>query len=104
MRKLGVHFNQDGKAEVVLWAPPIKKVEIALADGAQLPLEKIEDGYWTLNTDKVKEGSLYKFLIDGGESWPDPASLSQPEGVHGFSEAVNLQTYHWNSSGWDNLP
>ncbi|WP_229364499.1 malto-oligosyltrehalose trehalohydrolase [Fibrella aestuarina] len=35
---------------------------------------------------------------------PDPASLSQPEGVHGLSRAVDTGTFPWEDTGWVNPP
>ncbi|HEY0898647.1 MAG TPA: malto-oligosyltrehalose trehalohydrolase, partial [Sphingobacteriaceae bacterium] len=47
-------------------------------------------------------GDQYQFLLDG-ELRPDPASLSQPEGVHGPSQAVDLQAFHWADDTWNNI-
>ena len=46
-------------------------------------------GNWKTETDQIRPGDLYKIVLDDKE-YPDPASLSQPEGVHGFSKAINI--------------
>jgi maltooligosyltrehalose trehalohydrolase len=43
--------------------------------------------------DTLKAGDRYKFVVDGTE-YPDPASLSQPEGVHGASQAIDIKSLH----------
>ena len=35
---------------------------------------------------------------------PDPASLSQPEGVHEASEVINLNDFDWTDDNWKNIP
>ena len=35
--------------------------------------------------------------------FPDPASLSQPEGVHGPSEAFDLHSFEWEDKSWKGL-
>jgi maltooligosyltrehalose trehalohydrolase len=104
MRKVGIHFNEEGKAEVVLWAPLAEQVELTIPGNKNVALEKAGSGYWVLTTDQIKEGSAYKFVINGGSPRPDPASLSQPGGVHGPSEAIDLKNFSWSDSQWINLP
>jgi len=42
---------------------------------------------------------FYQFTLDG-ESYPDPYSHYQPDGVHGFSQLVDQKKYVWNDDGW----
>ncbi|MES2268401.1 MAG: malto-oligosyltrehalose trehalohydrolase [Bacteroidota bacterium] len=100
----GVSFLKDGTASVVLWAPKADTVAIVLNDKEQLPLNKVEKGYWTLATDKIKPLDKYSFLINGSKQLPDPASLSQPEGVHGQSQAIDLKAYEWDTNEWQAVP
>ncbi|MBD0364544.1 MAG: malto-oligosyltrehalose trehalohydrolase [Flavisolibacter sp.] len=103
-RSLGVNFTTTGTANVVVWAPLYDTTEIVLADKKTLPLTKDAFGYWQLSTDEVKPGDTYKFRLDGEKDRPDPASLAQPEGVHGFSEATDIADFQWNDEGWKNIP
>jgi maltooligosyltrehalose trehalohydrolase len=102
MRKPGIEFNKEGKAEVLLWAPLVKKADILIAGEERLNLEKSDGGYWRLTTGKIKEGSRYQFVLDGSDPLPDPASIYQPEGVHGPSEAVNIKKFEWSDEQWKN--
>jgi len=99
----GISFN-DGEAVIKLWAPKAKSAAVKIDEsGDILPLSSQEYGYWTLDTDKLKDGSRYKFVLDDKDPLPDPASLSQPEGVHGPSEVVDLQAYRWTDADWYNV-
>lgn len=102
-RSIGINFDKSGQAEILVWAPYAKKAEIALADKTSIPLQKAEHGYWTEVTNKIKAGDLYKVKIDGKE-FPDPASLSQPNGVHEASQAIDLHNHRWQDSQWKNIP
>lgn len=100
---IGVSFS-GGLAEVFVWAPLKEKVEMLVNDTQKIALSKDEFGYWRATTDQLQPGDRYSFLLDDKGSFPDPASLAQPEGVHKSSMAVNLQEFEWNDNGWNNLP
>ncbi|WP_210488839.1 malto-oligosyltrehalose trehalohydrolase [Rufibacter aurantiacus] len=104
-RTLGVTFNPQGLAEILVWAPKAEQVEICLNNGNTIiPLRKGEFGYWHETTDQVEPGDTYKFRIDEDQEYPDPASLSQPESVHGPSQAVDVDKFKWTDDQWKNLP
>ncbi len=103
-RSIGINFNKNGSAEVSIWAPLVQKVTVELpGKKTAITLTKDDFGYWKTVTDQVKPGDLYK-IAAGEKQYPDPASLSQPEGVHGFSKAVNLYDFKFNDAGWKNFP
>lgn len=102
-RYLGVNFR-SGEAEVCVWAPRAQAAELVKADGASVQLHKAEYGYWKTKTNAVKPGDLYKLRLDNENELPDPASLSQPEGVHGSSQAIDLRSFQWTDSAWQNIP
>lgn len=102
-RNLGVTFDQNGIAEVVLWSPAAEHAEIVVRDKDKIHLKKEEFGYWSTSTDKLKPGDLYKFKIDNDKELPDPASIYQPEGVHGYSQAVDLKSFTWTDRAWKNI-
>jgi maltooligosyltrehalose trehalohydrolase len=100
----GVVFLEDGSADIVLWAPNADTAAIALPNNDRLPLNKGDKGYWTLNTDHLKPGNSYKFVLNDTKDLPDPASRSQPDGVHGQSQAINLNNYQWKVNDWQPIP
>ncbi len=101
-RTIGINFR-EGKAEINVWAPLAKEVTV-VTDKAKVPLQKASFGYWQTTTGEIKEGSLYKIKVDDKQPFPDPTSLSQPEGVHGGSEALNIAAFNWSQTAWNNVP
>jgi len=95
--------NNNSESEVWLWSPEANQVLLQIEDtGEKLPLSSQPYGYWHLTTNKLQEGFKYKFAIDEKAPLPDPASLSQPNGVHAASAVVNLQAYQWTDTDWTN--
>jgi maltooligosyltrehalose trehalohydrolase len=100
----GISFDKNGIANVVLWAPNANVAEVVLTEkNTAIPLVKKEKGYWELTSEDIKPGDQYKFRLDEDKEFPDPASRSQPVGVHGASEAIDLQVT-WNDQDWKNSP
>ena len=101
-RSIGINFI-NGKAQVKIWSPFSEDISIKL-ENKIIPLNKDEQGYWTTVTDEIKEGDRYKIFVNNGQEVPDPASVFQPEGVHGYSVAHDISTYKWTDDGWNNIP
>jgi len=86
---IGVELGPDGSAHARVWAPARRAVEL-VADGdgtleITRPLDAEDDGYFSAFVDGVKAGTRYRFRLDGGSAFPDPASRFQPDGPHGVS-------------------
>lgn len=102
-RLIGVNFNSDGLANVLVWAPFARSVNLILKESdAALSLQPADKGYWTLNTMELKPGMDYGFSTDGQAPLPDPASLFQPNGVHGLSTAIDIGQFAWTDQHWLN--
>lgn len=102
-KKIGINFK-DFIAEVRVWAPHVSEVSIKLVDkNIDIPLKKADLGYWELNTNQIVKGDNYKLVVEGKE-FPDPASVYQPEGVHGFSKAIDLTNFLWSDDDVIALP
>jgi len=102
-RTPGINFNASGEAEVLLWAPKVKKAEILLKNSGKIILLQEQDfGYWVTSSSEIKPGDRYLFSLDGEKDRPDPASLAQEDTVHGCSIATDLKTYRWQDSDWQN--
>jgi len=86
-----------------IWAPDARKVDVVI-DGKNFryPLGAEEDGYFSGFLQEARVGTIYKFSLDGGEAFPDPASRYQPEGPHGPSQVVDPNVYVWsnNEKSW----
>jgi maltooligosyltrehalose trehalohydrolase len=104
-RSIGVTFTDEQEANVVVWAPRAHQVGISInGDADTLPLTSDDTGYWTVTTDQLRPGDLYAFVIDGEQEYADPASLAQPQGVYGPSQAFDTNTFYWEESCWVNPP
>jgi maltooligosyltrehalose trehalohydrolase len=92
----GVHFR--------VWAPRRQRVEVIFEDaGRPAALEAEGDGYFSGLASGLGAGALYRFRLDGGDSFPDPASRFQPEGPHGPSQVVDPSTFSWTDGEWRGL-
>ncbi|RYZ24469.1 MAG: malto-oligosyltrehalose trehalohydrolase [Chitinophagaceae bacterium] len=99
-RTLGAVARTDGTVELRVWAPLAEKVAL-VTGGQELALAPTDGGYWTLSG-VLSSGSRYKIRVDDQDPFPDPASLSQPDGVHGESEVIDPCAFAWTDGGWRN--
>lgn len=101
VRRLGVNFTARGSATIKLWAPLLSYASVKVNNSWVLDLEKQAYGYWSAETVNLKPGDTYAFIVDGKEL-PDPVSVYQPYGVHGPSQAVDLNAFNWTDDRWEN--
>jgi maltooligosyltrehalose trehalohydrolase len=83
-----------------VWAPRRKKVEVVLETGAAMELHPEPAGYFSGIFPQPTHGDRYRFRLDDGDRFPDPASRFQPEGPHGPSEAVDPARFLWTDGAW----
>ena len=102
---LGARALGGGRCQFRVWAPQSERVEVHLVAPRErlVPLQRESQGYHHAVLEGVEPGSLYLYRLDEGLERPDPASGSQPQGVHGPSEVVD-PTFPWQDHGWDGLP
>lgn len=81
----------EGEVEFHVWAPDARSVAVRL-NGADHPLERVEDGVHTAIVDAA-HGDDYLFVLDGREPRPDPSSRWQPEGIRGPSRVVDMSRF-----------
>lgn len=90
-----------------VWAPGHERVDVIIYGPdaeAVHPLAAEADGYYTAHIEGIGAGARYKYRLDGSDTFPDPASRSQPDGVHGPSEVVDPNAFRWTDEGWRGLP
>ena len=88
----GVHFR--------VWAPKRREVAITLGPRRPAPLEPEGNGYFSGIVANAAAGTRYRLQLDGGESFPDPASRFQPDGPHGPSQVVDPSLFEWTDRTW----
>ncbi len=106
IRRCGAWAAPDGSVRWRVWAPRAQRVELVLIDGGRrltYPMEPEPRGYFRLNRADVPQGQRYAYRLDGGPERPDPASLWQPEGVHGPSAVVRTDRFPWTDARWKGL-
>lgn len=100
-RRLGATSLGEDRCRFLVWAPFAEKVEVRLV--APRPrvatLDREARGYHHAVVEGAAPGSLYVYRFDGGTERPDPASRSQPQGVHGPSQVVDPQ-FPWADAPW----
>lgn len=104
---------EPGGVRFRVWSPAARVVEVVVEDagagrasrhGAGIHrLSPGAGGYHAALVPGLGPGTRYRYRIDGEGPWPDPASRSQPEGVHGPSEVVDPGAFRWTAGGWQGL-
>ncbi|HSY74668.1 MAG TPA: alpha-amylase family glycosyl hydrolase, partial [Dongiaceae bacterium] len=82
-----------------VWAPLPKTVEVQVA-GKFFPMTRGENDWWTLAISSAKAGDDYGFVLDGQGPFPDPRSVSQPNGVHKLSRLADQNSFPWTDNHW----
>lgn len=97
-------FYYDGKCNFSVWAPLKNTVELIVSFPFQktYSLQKDEAGYWKIMLENITPSLRYFYKLDNDIARPDPASMSQPEGVHAASEVID-RTYAWTDHDWKGL-
>ncbi len=89
-RSLGVNFRPGQEPIARIWAAQAKNISLQVADKKNIPLHQDQLGYWHAVCPDLKPGDRYLINVNGEHAYPDPASLSQPDGVHEPSECIDL--------------
>jgi len=102
-RSLGCHLDRSGKATFTVWSPLSDQMSVEINGNQMIEMNRMEYGYWHVEVAGLKNGDLYYFLLDGRSKYPDPASLCQPQGVHGPSMVTELYDYPWKDREWNGI-
>lgn len=99
----GAFYHPDGDCDFIVWAPQRKQVELLVVSPQQqrYTLQRNNQGYWK-TTIAAEPGTRYFFILDGELQRPDPASLSQPDSIHGASEVID-RAFEWHDDSWIGL-
>src|SRR5438445_12042389 len=81
------------------WAPRTPSLEVKIKGGPTARLRADGEGYHTGFLEGVQPGARYLYRFPDGRERPDPASLLQPDGVHGPSQVVDLSAIAPRSRG-----
>lgn len=104
--QIGHRFIDSATCEFVLWAPKRRQVELKIISPQErvIPLRPDGDGYWVVSAENITPGTRYVYRLDGDAERPDPASFSQPDGVHSASEVLDHGSFRWSDDQWKGMP
>jgi maltooligosyltrehalose trehalohydrolase len=99
---VGAEVLSDGGVHFRVWAPRRQRVEVILEGPMPraVELRREADGYFSGRADAAGDGTRYRFRLDGGDAYPDPASRFQPEGPHGPSQVIAPGRFAWSDHSW----
>lgn len=101
----GSRYLGNRQCAFALWAPLLRQAAVHLVAPEErlIPMTHDGRGYWHATVTGIEPGALYFYRWDGETDRPDPASHSQPQGVHGPSRVVD-HTFAWTDAGWQPSP
>ncbi len=109
-RAAGVEVLPDGAVHARVWAPYARSVSVVLEEGPgseRDPQELTAEGrgYFSGVLAGAGPGTRYRLRLDDDQALiADPASRSQPEGIHGPSEVVDPAAFAWEVDAWEVPP
>ncbi len=92
----------SGGIQFRVWAPSATSVEVELVGAAEARTPLQQDGEYFQGLVQAAPGDRYWYWLDGTLRRPDPASRSQPDGVHGPSQVID-PAFAWNDSNWKGI-
>jgi maltooligosyltrehalose trehalohydrolase len=99
----GAICHGDAWCRFELWAPRLEHVQLELlgSRARRVAMARAADGTHRADVDGVEAHARYVFHA-GDARFADPASRSQPEGVHGPSVVVS-RAFDWTDHTWRGL-
>lgn len=96
---------EDGATRFRLWAPGARNVSVVVSHAGidEHPLAALDDGWFEVRIAGCVAGTRYAFRCDDAAALPDPASRSNPDGVHAASEVIDPLHYDWRQA-WHGRP
>ncbi|NEM98559.1 malto-oligosyltrehalose trehalohydrolase [Pontibacter burrus] len=104
-REIGAHYVPETGTTFTVWAPEAEQVDVVVHGEKKqtIAMQREAFGYWVGLFEDAKPGTRYSFKLNNEKELPDPASMSQPDGVHDSSEVID-PNYSWTDQNWKNLP
>lgn len=102
-KTFGAELVADEQTVFTLWAPSSDEVFLEIEGMAAQKMSSDGQGHFSLQA-AGGAGARYLFRVSGGQSVPDPASRSQPDGVLGHSVVTDPDAYQWQCPEWQGRP
>ena len=95
---VGAECCEGGGVDFRVLAPSHRAVDV-IVDDRVVAMRAEDNGYFSAHVESAGHGTLYRYRLDG-ETFPDPASRSQPEGPHGPSCVIDPRRYRFHDQEW----
>lgn len=104
--RIGADYIGNGTCKFVVWAPMLRSMAVNIVYPTEriISMKQEKRGYWRALADDVYPGTLYFYNLDCNRNRPDPASMFQPEGVHGHSQIIDHNSFMWEDKDWRGIP
>jgi maltooligosyltrehalose trehalohydrolase len=90
-RPFGAVPLEEGGVEFAVWAPAASAVAVRIGRHDR-GLAPAGDGIFAARL-AAEPGDDYRYVLDGGDAFPDPCSRFQPEGIRGPSRIVDTSAF-----------
>jgi maltooligosyltrehalose trehalohydrolase len=98
---VGAEVQPQGGVHFRVWAPRRRSVEVVFeGSAAAVRLDAEPGGYFSGLAPRAAAGARYRYRLDGGDAFPDPAARFQPDGPDGPSEVVDPGRFDWTDGAW----
>lgn len=102
---IGAEYRPGAGTHFRVWSTAAREVEVVFDGGLEaVRLQAEGEGYFSGLVAQARPGARYRFRLDGGDAFADPASRWQPEGPHGPSEVVDPDAFRWTDGQWPGVP
>src|SRR5690349_17342617 len=87
-----------------VWAPLVERLAVKIEGrpARVVPMTREGEDFEAFIPD-VRPGDRYQLVLNNERERPDPASRSQPEGVHGPSAVVDPNAFGWSDQEWKGI-
>jgi maltooligosyltrehalose trehalohydrolase len=102
---VGARLLDGSTTRFCVWAPRLARPSLRIeGNDALIELDDLGGAYFGATVEHCPAGTRYRYVREDGAEFADPASRSQPDGVHGPSEVVDLASYEWGDSAYHQRP
>jgi maltooligosyltrehalose trehalohydrolase len=97
----GAELADGGGVSFRVWAPNARRVELVVdSERAPVAMHAVGGGFVEAHVASARAGARYGYLLDGDGPFPDPATRSQPDGVHARSQVIDPSAFAWTDRAW----
>jgi maltooligosyltrehalose trehalohydrolase len=101
--QVGARYLGNGQCKFTVWSPNVEAMSVQIVSSAQqIPMQRSQGDYWQVTAEDILPETLYFYQLNNQDARPDPASQSQPQGVHGPSQVID-HAFEWTDQDWSGV-